>query len=545
MRKKLILLISVLFCVSTYSQSRLDYTTTNAVTMVGDTLVVSFKYIKGNNQNDGYLSQFDFEYNNKLLSYIDSDWGLQSNPNAQRARNSWNGYKFNFDQTKDLTDFDGQYISWLSGSSTYQTSLDWTVDRVTIQDANPFVSDNNFITYYFKLKDKSNSNYNNYDNLIKMNWVNYKDIDGVQIDVTGQENIGLDNIQGGDAGTVTLNLFSNIISQNISVGSDYSYTIRLNGNSEQPLMSGVFDDSGQATVVGLENDVEYYVNISLSPTSEYLSDVVTVSDLALVFTESIGAGSSPDEQTSTFDYKIQSLLSDVNGDGNVDFSDSYLILAYLQGITTDYKFISRESSVFNISGLKDTFGEINSEGVVTFNDVIKPTDNNKSFDFAHALSGDVNFSHSFEPTSTNSTSFNKSNVRSNKSVGSKFNYSNSNIDLVSEIINNEVIFSINSQITGMVGSQFNIEYDRSRLTLKEVIFNTGNEMTNFSNHIENEGKVNVGSFDINFTSTIMTGTPYKLVFTPKTTIQNTSGLISFRVKEGVKTDGTPINFIIE
>ena len=49
----------------------------------------------------------------------------------------------------------------------------------------------------------------------------------------------------------------------------------------------------------------------------------------------------------------------------------------------------------------------------------------------------------------------------------------------------------------MVGSQFNIVYDKNILTLDDVIFDTGNTMTNFSNIVE-EGKVRVGSFDQNF-----------------------------------------------
>ena len=96
----------------------------------------------------------------------------------------------------------------------------------------------------------------------------------------------------------------------------------------------------------------------------------------------------------------------------------------------------------------------------------------------------------------------------------------------------------------MVGSQFNIVYDPNILSLENVIFDTGNEMTNFSNVIE-DGYVRVGSFDQNVSTTIKEGTPYKLIFTPLENIQNTSGLISFRVKEGVKADGTQINFIIE
>jgi len=96
----------------------------------------------------------------------------------------------------------------------------------------------------------------------------------------------------------------------------------------------------------------------------------------------------------------------------------------------------------------------------------------------------------------------------------------------------------------MVGSQFNIVYDPNVLSLENVIFDTGNTMTNFSNIVQ-DGIVRVGSFDQNFETTVKEGTPYKLIFTPLETIENTSGLISFRVKEGVKADGTKINFIIQ
>ena len=65
----------------------------------------------------------------------------------------------------------------------------------------------------------------------------------------------------------------------------------------------------------------------------------------------------------------------------------------------------------------------------------------------------------------------------------------------------------------MVGSQFNIVYDKNILTLDDVIFDTGNTMTNFVNIVE-EGKVRVGSFDQNFEPTVKQGTPYKLIFTP-------------------------------
>jgi hypothetical protein len=69
-------------------------------------------------------------------------------------------------------------------------------------------------------------------------------------------------------------------------------------------------------------------------------------------------------------------------------------------------------------------------------------------------------------------------------------------------------------------------------------------MTNFSNIKDTEGKVNIGSFDQKFQSIIKSGTPYKLIFTPIQQIQNTLGLITFKVTEGVKADGTQVKFQI-
>ena len=119
------------------------------------------------------------------------------------------------------------------------------------------------------------------------------------------------------------------------------------------------------------------------------------------------------------------------------------------------------------------------------------------------------------------------------------------VDLTSQIVDGEVIFSIKSEVAGMIGTQFNIVYDDTRLELKNVIFDTGNEMTNFANHIEEEGKINIGSFDQQFTQTVKTGTPYQLIFTPLVELSNTSGLISFKVNEGVKADGTQIKLNME
>jgi len=560
MIKKLLFLLLFLPVVSfAQTDSQLAYSSVNTVSKVGDTLVVKLQYFEGKDANDAAtaptLYQFDFQFNNKLLNLISRTW-QPSSTSAQKAYNSWNGYKFTIDDTKNQTDFDGQYISWLSNDATYSTNADWSVERVTFQDTDALETGQEFIKYEFIIKDKFNTNYTNYANILNANWANYKLADGSQLGVTGNSTLtDLGSIEGGNAGDVTINLETNVITNNIGDGADFSYVVYTKGSTaaEDEVAGGSFDASGQATISGLENDVEYDLYVSIDSSKAYLDNAVTVSDLALVFTEAIGAGSNPNGIATTFDYYIQSILANVVGTsipngGDINFDDSYEMLAFLQGVTsTNTTYITKTDNAYNISGVKGTFGdEVN--GIATVSPTFKPTDSNKSFTFVHALNGDVNFSHGFEPTSTNADIPTAAQAVSTQRVamaaGAKFAAEEANLDLTSELVDGKVIFTINSQVEEMIGSQFNVVYDTTRLQLDDVVFDTGNTMTNFSNHIIEEGKVNIGSFDQNFEATVKTGTPYKLIFTPTVELQNTAGLISFKVNEGVKADGTQIIFKI-
>ena len=546
MKKILLFLISVMFTLSTFGQSEINYSPVYTVTKVGDTLTMKFQYNKGDG-GDLTLAQFDFEYNNKLLSYISHE--SQAPTGASFARNSWTGYKFVPKSNSDEDDMDVQYTWWQdeAGANSYETGADWGVERITVQTSAAYVDGNEFVKYSFKVKDKFNSGYDNYNNIIKVNWANYQKSDGTQIQTKKSPSTqSLSGIEGGNAGTFTINLKTAN-----STKTDYSYTIK--NSSGESVATGTFDESGQASVSGLENNVTYTAEANLAEDATYLDEVVTVADLALVFAEAIGAGSGPSGGSTTFDYFIQDIMGDVVGDGGVvDFQDSYEILAYLQGVTSgNTNRITQDGQTEDYSGIESTYGAV-TNNTVTFAKSFTPLDSDvstKTIDLAHGLVGDVNFSHSWEPTVNSgekATSAQTSSFRISSAPGSKFSSTETaNIDLISEINSEgQVVFSINSDVEGMVGSQFNIVYDPNVLSLENVVFDTGNEMTNFSNIVQ-EGLVRVGSFDQNVSSTVKQGTPYKLIFTPLETIDNTSGLISFRVKEGVKADGTQINFIIQ
>jgi len=88
-----------------------------------------------------------------------------------------------------------------------------------------------------------------------------------------------------------------------------------------------------------------------------------------------------------------------------------------------------------------------------------------------------------------------------------------------------------------------MSYDDSKLTLDEVVFDAGSTITNFSTH-EN-GRLTFGSIDQIKTARIKVGTPYRLIFTPKTPLSNTAGLFYFVLADAVDANGNKIDLIVE
>ena len=93
---------------------------------------------------------------------------------------------------------------------------DWSVERLTVQNPTAFTDGNQIAEYKFIIKDKANTNYSNWNDVLKVNWANFKQADGTQIQVTRPSDfLDLGSLEGGDSGNVTLKLSTNIITNNI------------------------------------------------------------------------------------------------------------------------------------------------------------------------------------------------------------------------------------------------------------------------------------------------------------------------------------------
>ena len=535
--KKLLFLLLPLFCLA--QDLKLDHSYTNAEDFeVGDTITIKFNTVQITNNAEPNLYIFDYEYNNKLLQKITHRFKVtdnSANTNAQTSLTHWDGYKYKILSTYDEDNLSAQYLNgWLNRSqvqgdtNSYPTDNDWSVERITIQDGVGITYSNTLIEVDFKIKDKINTNYSNYNNVTHLNWMRAEDNStSTQYDVDAmQQKITLSDVEGGDAGSVTINLKT----EN-DKPTHYKYDILSNNNS---VVSGNFDANSQAIVTGLENDVKYDINITVDNelASDWLDDVVTVTDVFLVFKEAIGAGSSPSGSASTFTHALQSLLGEVNNSGNVDFDDSYVMLSHIMDENVSEYFTSSTNGAKDIWGEKTQYGYATDDYYFGQKKHFTPTDSNKVFDFGHGLIGDVDFSHSFEPIVENDNE----GVPRMPSVQGKIE--NLDLDISTSLVNDKVELLVELEKEDLAGMQFVIQFDDAILEFEEVQFNTGNLLTNFAT--ERNNKLYFGSISVENQESIKAGKPYKIIFNTKQTVTNASGLIYFKTTDAVTSDGTKV-----
>ena len=509
--KKLLLFLLLPFAVAA-QDLYLDHSYIDAPPFnVGDTITVKFNTLD-NNESAFNLLVFDYEYNNKLLQKVEHSFSIPTG--ASSSLTHWDGWKFNPDSNFNKQLLKDQYEWWAqrAGSNSYSSNSDWSVERITIQHSSAIPHNDTFVIVKFIIKDKANSNYTNYSNVTSLSWARAENQSSALLyDVKSlSHHVSLNEVKGGDAGSVVLNLKT----QNDKPEA-YMYSIFDENNSS--IDSGYFDASGQATITGLENDTEYgyFVSVDTGASSEWLGNIVTATDVFLAFKEAAAVGEGPmDNAVTTFDYEIQNVTADIDRDDDVDFEDSYGLFTHLVGEAADDLFITNDSIAYDIN---------------QYNKPLKPTDNDKSFDVYHYFQGDVDLSHSYIPQEQTTTA--------------RFSLFNSQIpvhdlDLVTELINNKVVLTVNIDRKDLGAIQFIVSYDKQKIAFDEIIFDSGDNMTNYSSHKNNT--IYFGSIDVQNGLSVKPGESFKIVFTPKVNLTNTAGLVYFKQQEAVTTAGQKI-----
>jgi hypothetical protein len=285
---------------------------------------------------------------------------------------------------------------------------------------------------------------------------------------------------------------------------------------------------------------------------EQYDEIVTISDVALAFAELNNRGINQDEVGNEFGNGIQFMNADVNGDGVFNSDDTYLLLSQVLDVSTyleDSYMVY--ASKFYPKAQYDTITTTNYseiENGTTLMNFINNKDNTKlqfSFESAITWRGDVNLSHSTTPNvqaeqSTTARMFVPSYAKAMNKVEREISTS-----ITTDLVDGKVIATItlDPKEQSVIGTQYKVRFDSTKLTFDDINFETNNTSTNFSN-LKGD-YINIGSF-IQIQNEYLTDkTKYTLTFTPKVQLQNTLGLVILTNTDAVNAKSEQLKMNIE
>jgi hypothetical protein len=541
--KKLLILIGILIAsVTTNAQIIANQSISAGPYKVGDTVTVTYTVDKGTTKPRYFWLRYQF--NNKALTYISTTFSQGSQ--AQTYYTGWTNYKFTPKTNVSDTSLYGQYQAtpW-----SYAVNADWNVGQLAIQRADQSIN-GVIATQKYILKDQNT--YQNFHDLDLSYALDSATGNNIPFVRTTAGPLSITGVSGNTSFFKVRVLFPS--GYNIGDHSVQLMALKTDGSGDidwtkQPIAQKVLDGSGEALFTsGIKVGDSLGVFVSPANQKTWMNNIITVSDAYKAF-----LGVSQTDINGTATYFTRPVLEKKVGLitlGNSTFgeSDAYHIFAHVMGIDVSSKASIPKSTSTSVRYYSGLLNQSWLDGI-TKNRVYVTTPA-QTVDAVFAWGGDLDWSHSSHPDTiaarissgvfTNSTGETiKIGTMSYKAPVLE----KATLSLTSVIENNKVTLSANLTKADLAGLEVIMQYDSTKLTLTDVIFDAGSTITNFSTH--DNGRLTFGSIDQLKTARIKVGTPYKLIFTPKVPLSNTAGLFYTVLADAVDATGKKIELIVE
>ena len=547
MKKALSLCIFLLVAMTSFGQLTINQTITPTTGLkVGDTLTVKYTVIRGTTTPRYFWLRYSF--NNKALTMVPNSTVFSQGNSVQTFYTGWNSYKFtpaaNIAETQ-------LYLQYQSTPWAYVANTDWNVGQLTVQRADASIN-GDIATQKYVLKDQ-----NSYNDIHKLD-LSYAINDSsanISSITRNATNISLSNVLGNTSQFKVKVLFP----QGYAI-TDHSIQLmklKTDGSGDidfsQPAIATLpLDATGEAlftTQVKVGDSIGLLV--SSASLKAWMNNVITVSDAYKAF-----LGHSQTDISGTANFFTYPVLEKKIGnvtktDVIFNESDSYNLFAHVMGQNVSANaYIPTQTATswrFHSGLLNQSWLDGIPKHKVTIDTPIKEV-------YAvFAWGGDLDWSHSSDPAViasrissgqfTNSINNTKSTMSTQSMAYKTEALETAKLSVVSTLENAKVVLTTNLTKEGLAGLEVIMNYDNSKLTLDNIIFDSGSNITNFST--KEEGRLTFGSIDQLKTARIKVGTPYKLIFTPKVTLTNTAGLFYFVLSDAVDGFGNKINLIVE
>jgi hypothetical protein len=545
--KKLLTLLGILISLSSFGQITVSQSVTPAPPYkVGDTLTVKYNVNRGTSLPRYFWLRYSF--NNKALAMVPNSTAFTQGSSTQTFFTGWNNYAFTPAPNVAVTNLYAQYQATPWG---YISNNDWNVGQLTIQRADASIN-GDIATQKYVLKDQ-----NAYNDIHKLDLAYaISDLSANISPVTkNSTNLSLTNVVGNTSQFKVKVLFPQgytITDHNVQL-----MKLKTDGTIDwalPPVAQLPLDATGEALFT-TQVKVGDSVGVFVSPASQkaWMNNVITVSDAYKSFLGHSQTDISGNSNFFTYPNLEKKVGNITKNDSIFNESDSYYSFAYVMGQDVSANAFIPTSTATSwrwLSGLlNQSWLEGNIKNKVTIDTPIKEV-------YAvYAWAGDLDWSHSSDPAEilsrinagqfTNSVnSINAKATMSTQSMAYRTEaLETAKLSVTSTLEGGKVVLTTNLTKEGLAGLEVIMNYDESKLTLDNVIFDAGSTMTNFSTH--KDGRLTFGSIDQIKTARIKTGKPYKLIFTPKVQLTNTAGLFYFVLSDAVDGAGNKINLIVE
>jgi hypothetical protein len=551
--KKLLTLLGILvISIATNAQLTVNQSVTPTTGLkVGDTISVKYTVVKDTTTPRYFWLRY--QYNNKALAYISTTYSQGTS--VQTYYTGWTAYKFTANTTngKLATNLYEQYLTTPWG---YATNADWNVGQLTIQRSDASVN-GDIATQKYTIKDLGE-----YTNIHRLDLAYSINASSAYITpiTTNPGTLSLSNVTGNTSQFKVRVLFPSGYA--ISSHTIQLMPLKSNGSGDidwtkQPIAQKTLDASGEAiftTEVKVGDSIGVYVQPT--GTKTWMNNIITVSDAYKAF-----LGISQTDITGAANYfKYPALEKEI---GHITIatsafseSDSYYLFANVMGIdvTTKAKIPKSTTAATDVYWYTSLLNSNSLLGIEKYK--VYVTTPVQTVDMVYAWGGDLDWSHSSHPDTvaaritsgiyTNSINPNEGSVKAFSTKSMEYAapiLEKATLSLTSTLVNGKVILSAGLTKADLAGLEVIMQYDSTKLTLTDVVFDAGSTITNFSTH--NNGRLTFGSIDQLKTARIKVGTPYKLIFTPKETLTNTAGLFYTVLSDAIDAKGNKIELIVE
>jgi hypothetical protein len=366
--------------------------------------------------------------------------------------------------------------------------------------------------------------------------IDEREFDGTGVSPTNITSIKLFDIYDGP---VTINNVSGFWKTYIMPGNLTTKITSSTFQSQLRLQDGWYGTKAEFTFSPIMAYKPHGMELTHSNQTELntlYNSIVGVSDVYLAFKELADGGIFGNQSGMGLTNGIQYLNADVDGNGIFNEADTYKLLQHLTGVQS----LSQSTA---LTYLMKLYNKSDYDGITTSNwaTQFNSTRNlipftlgslNNTYNISVTWLGDVNLSHSAQQSvsSVSSNSIRSMSVMSNTITNEV------NVIIMSEIVGNSIIvtLSVDPLQQELVGTQFQLNYDNTKLKFDKVEFTTKGNPTNFGT---NKGSyINIGSL-ITSGDVLDKTTEYKVIFTPINNTTDILGLTSISATDAVNKDG--------